>query len=127
MDRPYDPPHGYSPYAFNEPSARVASDNSHLAMSTNKPSKSNKLHKPPPPLNPAGGKTRGPFKKFWYGEKVYKPTEYPSVWDQADIDAEEAFKREAVVDWRTLFSLRFWFRKEWWCEWGAWMHRLRAR
>ena len=39
----------------------------------------------------------------------------PEGWTLEDDEAEREFLRTGMLDWRSMLSLKYWIRKEWWC------------
>lgn len=42
--------------------------------------------------------------------------EYPDGWTHEDMEAEKAFLKEGMFNWKDLRDWRFWIRAKWWCE-----------
>lgn len=45
-----------------------------------------------------------------------KEGEIPDGWTKEDEEAEKAFLKAGLFNWRELSNWRFWIRLEWWCE-----------
>lgn len=58
---------------------------------------------------PPGPAARGPK----IGKGQYADA---NVWTKEDEEAEAAFAKEGMFDWKQLKRWRWWLRAQWWCE-----------
>lgn len=56
------------------------------------------------------------------GPKIGKG-QYAEDWTKEDEEAEKAFVKQGMFDWKELMNWRFWLRTKWWCKCNLCLYR----